>query len=71
MNPQRKICGLKKSPDTCGLGLNVAPNLNPLGMKRFVPDIFISFKCESYIVMQIQNTKKLNPGSFELGTTLS
>ena len=31
----------------------------------------ISFKCECYIIMQIQYTKNLNPGRFELGTTLS
>ena len=31
----------------------------------------ISFKCECHIIMQIQYTKNLNPGRFELGTTLS
>ena len=31
----------------------------------------ISFKYECHIIMQIQYTKNLNPGRFELGTTLS
>ena len=50
--------------------LNV-PNSNPLGIKRFVSGISISFKCECHIIMQIQYTKNLIPGRFELGTTLS
>ena len=47
------------------------PNSNPLGKNRFVWGISISFKCECHIIMQIQYTKNLNPGRFELGTTLS
>ena len=50
--------------------LNV-PNSNPLGIKRFVSGISISFKCECHIIMQMQYTKNLIPGRFELGTTLS
>ena len=46
-------------------------NSNPLGIKRFVSGISISFKCECHIIMQIQYTKNLIPGRFELGTTLS
>ena len=30
----------------------------------------MSFKCECDIIMQIQYTKNLNPGRFELGTRL-
>ena len=51
--------------------LNVVPNSNPLGIKRFVLGISISFKCECHIIIQIQYTKNLIPGRFELGTTLS
>ena len=51
--------------------LNVVPNSNPLGIKHFVSGISISFKCECHIIMQIQNTENLNPGRFELGTTMS
>ena len=51
--------------------LNVVPNSNPLGIKHFVSGISISFKCECHILMQLQHTKNLNPGRFELGTTLS
>ena len=47
------------------------PNSNPLGKNRFVSGISISFKCECHIIMQIQYTKNLKPGRFELGTTLS
>ena len=49
----------------------VVPNSNPLGIKRFVSGISISFKCECNIIMQIQYTKNLKPKRFELGTTLS
>ena len=56
---------------TISAQLNVVPNLNLLGIKRFVPIISISFKCECFIVMQIQHTKNLNPERSELGTTLS
>ena len=45
--------------------------LKPFGKKRFVSGISISFKCECHILMQMQHTKNLNPGRFELGTTLS
>ena len=31
----------------------------------------VSFKCECNVIIQIQYTKNLNPGRFELGTTLS
>ena len=41
------------------------------GIKRFVSVISISFKRECCIIMQIQDTKNLIPGRFELGTTLS
>ena len=41
--------------------LNVLPYSNPLGMKRFVPSISISFKYECYIIMQMQHTTNLNP----------
>ena len=51
--------------------LNFVPDSNPLGTKRFVSGISISFNRECHIVMQIQYTKNLNPGRFELGTTLS
>ena len=51
--------------------LNVVPNSNPLGIKGFVSGISISFKCECHIIMQIQYTKNLIPGRFELVTTLS
>ena len=39
----------------------VVPNSIFLGVKRFVPSISISFKCEFFIVMQIQHTKNLTP----------
>ena len=55
--------------DPFGL-VNVVPNSTPLGIKRFVPVISISFKYECYIIMQIQYTKNLKPRRFELGTTL-
>ena len=51
--------------------LNVVPNSNPSGIERFVPGISISFKCECYIIMQMQHTKNLTPERFELGTTSS
>ena len=41
----------------------------PLGIKCFVSGISISFKCECLIIMQCTND--LDPGRFELGTTLS
>ena len=47
------------------------PNSNPLGIQRFVSGISVSFKCECHILMEIQYTKNLNAGRFELGTTLS
>ena len=47
------------------------PNSNPLGIIFFVSGISISFKCECHIIIQMQYTKNLNPGRFELGTTLS
>ena len=56
--------------DPFGL-LNVVPNSNPLGIKHFVPGIAMLFKCECYIIMQIQYTKNPNPRRFELGTTLN
>ena len=56
---------------TYSISLNVVPNSNPLGIKRFVSGISISFKCECHIIMQIQHTKNLNHGRLELGTTLS
>ena len=43
----------------------------PFGNKTFCSGIFISFKCECNIIMQIQYTKNLKPERFELGTTLS
>ena len=52
-------------------GPNVVPNSNPLGIKRFVSSISISFKCECSIIMQMQHTKNLDPERFELGATLS
>ena len=55
-----------RPPDLFGQ-LNVVPNSNPLGIKRFVSGISISFKCECNIIMQIQCTKNLNPGRSELG----
>ena len=42
--------------------LNVVPNSNPLGIKRFVSGISISFKFECHIIMQIQYTKNLTTG---------
>ena len=36
----------------------------------YVLGISISFKCECHIITQIQYTKNLNPGSFQLGTTV-
>ena len=56
--------------DKFGL-LNAVPNSNPLGIKRFVPSISISFQCEWCIIMQMKHTKNLNPERSELGTTLS
>ena len=45
--------------------------IKPFGNTTFfVSGISISFKCECNIIMQIQYTEKLNPGRFELGTTL-
>ena len=43
--------------------LNVVPNSKPLGIKRFASGISISFNLECHIMMQIQYTKSLNPGS--------
>ena len=43
----------------------------PFGNKTFCFRNFHTFKCECHIMMQIQYTKNLNPGRFELGTTLS
>ena len=43
--------------------LNVVPNSKPLGIKRFASGISISFNLECLIMMQIQYTKNLNPGS--------
>ena len=40
------------------------------GLKRSIPGISISFKCECHIIMPIQYTKHINPRGFELGTTL-
>ena len=50
--------------------LSVVSNSSPPGIKHFVSGMSISFKCECRITMQIQYTKNLNPGRFELGTTL-
>ena len=50
---------------------HVVPNLNPLGIKRCVSGISMSFKSECHIMMQIKYTKNLNPWRFEFGTTLS
>ena len=41
------------------------------GNKRFDRSLSISFKCECYIIMQLQHTKNLNPERFKLDTTLS
>ena len=49
----------------------VVPNSNPLGIERLVSQIFISFKFECHLVMQMQYTKNLIPWRFELGTKLS
>ena len=49
----------------------VVPKSNLLRIKRFVLGISIPFKCEFYIILQIHYTKNLNPGRFELCTTLS
>ena len=54
----------KKTP------VDVVPNSNPLGIKRFDSGISISFKSECHIIMQIQYITNLIPGRFELGTTL-
>ena len=43
----------------------------PFGNKTLCFRIFHIIKCEYHIVMQIQYTNNLNPGRFELGTTLS
>ena len=43
----------------------------PLGIKRFDSGISISFKYRCNIIMLIQYKKNLNPGRFELDTTLS
>ena len=40
------------------------------GNKTFCFRNFHTFKCECHIIMQIQYTKNLDPGRFELGTTL-
>ena len=47
LNPERKSLRIQKYPDTCVRGLNVAPNSNPLGIKRFIPGISISFQAPS------------------------
>ena len=47
--------------------LDVAPNSNPLRLKRFAPSISISFKCQCRIIMQMKRTKNLNPQRLELG----
>ena len=49
----------------------VAPKSNLLRIKCFVLGISIPFKWEFYNKLQIHYTKNLNPGRFELGTTLS
>ena len=41
------------------------------GNKTFCFRTFISFQCECLIIMQIQYTKTLDPGKFELDKTLS
>ena len=43
----------------------------PFGNKTFCFRNFHTFKWECHIIMQIQYTKNLNPGRFELGKTLS
>ena len=50
--------------------LDVAPNSNPLRLKRFAPSISLSFKCQCRIIVQMKRTKNLNPQRLELGTTL-
>ena len=56
----RMVTRAKKSSEA-----SESKNKKPRGI------ISISFKCECHIMMQIQYTKSLNPGRFELGTTLS
>ena len=65
-NPERKSFGSKISGYVW-----TGPDPNPLGIKRFVLSISVSFKCEYHIIMQIQYTKNLNLERFELVTTLS
>ena len=50
---------------------HVVPNSKPLGIRYFVSGISISFTSECHITMHIQLIKNLNPGRYELGTTLS
>ena len=49
------------------------PNLEIKGGPGHPADlgISVSFKCDGNVIIQIQYTKNLNPGRFELGTTLS
>ena len=54
------------SIDQFGL-LNVVPISNLVGIKSFVPSISISFKCECFIVMQIQHTKQLKAACKYIG----
>ena len=45
--------------------LNVVPNSNPLGMKRFVRGISMSFKCEYFIIYASLKACNLQLFSFE------
>ena len=43
----------------------------PFGNKTFRSSISTPFKHEGNIIIQIQYTNNVNPGRFELGTTMS
>ena len=49
------------------------PNLEIRGGPGHPADLgtSVASKCECHVIIQIQYTKNLNPGRFELGTTLS
>ena len=45
--------------------------VKPFGNKTFCSRFFDIFQCECYVRMQMQYTKNLSTGRFELGITLN
>ena len=66
----QSLAGIKNSNRPIRL-TQCCTQFKPSGNKSFCFRNFHTFKCECHIIMQIQNTKNLNPWRFELGTTLS